>query len=160
MKINKNITKTVYCFSLLVVPVMLLCLSGCVTSYNIQVFSDDVKALPYTTIDSGFTNQDGSPVYKTAVEGIFEARDYETAMRNAQKAGFTKVLSVEYGTRHVLWSFFFSWVTVRCEREGAAVEPAKQVISPKEPARQTVKPAETVKQASSQDGDSGISDEI
>ena len=105
-----------------IILILSIFLSGCVTSYHIQVFSDDVQSLPYkiitTTTQKPAESHQPQPTETTKetiiVEGLFKGKSYEEAMRAASKEGFTKVLSVEYGTRHVLWTFSFKWVEIRC----------------------------------------------
>ncbi|MCL2879855.1 MAG: hypothetical protein FWF29_06395 [Treponema sp.] len=125
MKKNR-VTKTVRRIGLLAVfiPVILFGITACITSYNIQAFSNDIQALPTTTIETGTFNADGTPVTKIEYEGIFKGSSYEAVMQMAYKAGYTKVLTVEYGTRHVLWMFGLKWVEIRCTKDVPAALPA------------------------------------
>jgi outer membrane murein-binding lipoprotein Lpp len=89
--------------------------TGCITNYHIQLFSNDVETLPVKTQVKRL--QDGREVVRTEYEGMFYANDYEKAMTMAKEAGFTKVLSVEYGTTLVFGFIGEKWVRVRCSKE-------------------------------------------
>jgi hypothetical protein len=99
------------------------CLAGCVTGYQIQVFSDEIEALPYTYETKMVGDQ---TVTKRVSEGLFTAHDYESALVKAKEAGYTRVLSVEYYTTHyfaLIWFVGVKWVTIRCTKEPAAALP-------------------------------------
>jgi len=94
----------------------LLGFTSCVTSYNIHTFSDNVETLQYTTTEK-INNETGNVTTVTKYEGLFKAKDYETAMQMAKEAGFTRVLSIEYGTSHILGFIGSKWVVIRCTKE-------------------------------------------
>ena len=52
--------------------------TGCVTSYHMQIFSNDVEALEYNTVTK-LLGPESTPSVETSYEGLFKARDYETA---------------------------------------------------------------------------------
>jgi hypothetical protein len=100
---------------LVIIPIFMVCVTGCITSYNLQTFSNDVETLPATITER--VNQDGTVSLRIAVEGQFTGKDYETVMRMANQEGYDKVLSIEYGTRHLFGFLGFKWVTIRCVKE-------------------------------------------
>ena len=110
---TKNSVRRI-CFQLMLVFAMVLCFSGCVTNYNVHTFSNDVETLSSKTIRT--RNSDGTVSEKIILEGQFTGTDYETVMRMAKDAGFTKVLSVEYGTNLFLGFIGTKWVTIRCSK--------------------------------------------
>ena len=114
---NKYFGK-MFLLGLLVTCISIFNFSSCASSYHIQMFSDDVRALPFQTIEK--VNSEGKVTQVTTYEGLFRAKDLETAMHMAEQAGFTKILSVEYG---VNWYFIVvgiinpRWVQIRCIKE-------------------------------------------
>ena len=114
---NKYFRKIIF-LSLLIICVSIFNFSSCASSYHIQMFSDDVIALPFQTIEK--VNPEGRVTQVVTYEGLFRAKDLETAMHMAEQAGFTKILSVEYG---VDWYFIVigiispRWVQIRCIKE-------------------------------------------
>jgi hypothetical protein len=106
--------KTYRIFNFLVL-VVVLTFTGCITNYHIQVFSNDVETLPSKTQVKVL--QDGQEFVKTEREGMFYAHGYEEAMVMAKEAGFTKVLSIEYGTNLIFGLIGEKWVRIRCSKE-------------------------------------------
>jgi len=101
-------------------------------SYYIQTFSNDVEALPFTEI--GRINPDGSPgKSKILSEGVFKAVDYNTAVNMAAEAGYTKILSIENGVRHILWAFGYRYVVIRCVKETETESVNPEVVEVPEP---------------------------
>jgi outer membrane murein-binding lipoprotein Lpp len=92
--------------------------AGCVSSYHIQTFSNEVQTLPSKTIEK--TDDKGKKTEVTVYEGLFKGADYESALQKAQKAGFTEILSIEYGTYSFLFLFGSKWVALRCTKEAGA----------------------------------------
>ena len=90
--------------------------AGCVTSYHIHTFSNEVETLPVVAVVT--TNSEGKKVTVYKPTGLFKGSGYEEVMQKAEKAGYTKVLSVEYGTQQFLWLFSVKWVEIRCVKEG------------------------------------------
>ena len=107
---------------ILLVVVLFLSLvlfASCVSTYHVQVFSDNVTALP-STVTQVATTGDGKPIEEKKYEGMFKAEDLETAMEMAKEAGYTKLLSIEYGTNSyfgLIWAIGTKWVIIRCSKE-------------------------------------------
>jgi hypothetical protein len=102
---------------LIILITVSFCLAGCVTGYRIQVFSDEIEALPYKYETKMLGDQE---VTKRVSDGLFTAHDYESAMVMAKESGYTRVLSVEYYTTHyfaLIWFVGVKWVTIRCSKE-------------------------------------------
>ncbi|MCL2805277.1 MAG: hypothetical protein FWD26_05000 [Treponema sp.] len=106
--------------SIIFITAILFASTGCTTSYHIQTFSNDVETLTSRTVDS--INAEGKVTQKIVYEGKFRASDYETAMQMAKEAGFTKVLSIEYGTSLYLGFIGLKWVEIRCVRDAEETE--------------------------------------
>jgi hypothetical protein len=103
---------------LIILITVSFCFTGCVSNYHIQVFSDDVQALPYKYEPKVVAS--GQTVLQRVSDGLFTAHDYESAMVMAKEAGYTKVLSVEYYTTSyfsLIWFIGEKWVTIRCSKE-------------------------------------------
>jgi hypothetical protein len=99
---------------LVVALVVSFVLVGCVTSYHVQSFSEDIVTLPNreeTTILSS-----GQVQTKIYYDGLFEASTLEAALVKAHKDGYTKLLSIEYGTKLFFGTFGIKWVTIRCSK--------------------------------------------
>ena len=116
---------------LFIILVLAFCtvFAGCITSYHIHTFSNDVETLPLEETVSPH-NQN---ITKLEPAGLFKGGTYEEAMRKAKEAGYTRVLSVEYGTRHVLGLFSFRWVEIRCVKGGGGEEVAPASGRPTDP---------------------------
>jgi len=110
----KNI-KTFRSLWIICLLAIIACFTGCITSYNITTFSNDVEALPYTEITR--VNDMGQTVTKKVVEGQFSGKNIEVVMQKAYEEGFTKILSIEYGTKHFLWIISYRWITIRSTKE-------------------------------------------
>jgi hypothetical protein len=106
--------------------------SGCVHNYHIQAFSNDIETLSSQTIlkivedrKVEAIQQDAFTVPKVGykqvaveeIQGMFTASNYESAMAQAKNAGYTKVLSIEYGTNQYLGIIGTKWVTIRCVKD-------------------------------------------
>jgi len=104
-------------FSVVLVLAIVVVFTGCVTSYQIQTFSTDVKALPDQTVTAAANKLRTGSGTTTTISGLFEASNFEEAMRMAKEAGFTKLLSIEYGTSRYLGFIGTKWVIVRCAKE-------------------------------------------
>ena len=105
--------------------------SACTMSYNIIAHSDNVEALDTVTFVT--INSSGNEKTKTVTEGIFKGKDYDTAIKLAHKAGYNKILSVEYGVKHFLFLFWYPWVTVRCAKETTIITPSGDAAEQPEP---------------------------
>ena len=93
-----------------ITAIIAILLNSCVSSYHIQVFSDNVEVVPVTRIDiqksTAYSGGSESPTappkndteYKEIYEGIFKGDNLESVMQQAQKEGYNKILSIEYGT--------------------------------------------------------------
>ena len=97
--------KKTVCIGLLVMVLAFgMAVVGCASSYHIQAFSNDINPLIYNS-------QFG--IY----EGMFEGSSYEGVLKEAKAAGYTKILSIEYGTKRFLGIFGKQWVIIRCVKE-------------------------------------------
>jgi hypothetical protein len=91
--------------------------TGCISTYHVQTFSQDVETLP-ATLETKIV--EGQKVTKRVTQGMFTARSYEEAMVLAKEAGYTRVLSIEYGTTKfwgLIWFIGTKWVTIRCAKD-------------------------------------------
>jgi len=89
--------------------------ASCVTNYHVQTFSNNVATPTSVTIQR--TDPSTEEPFEVTYEGIFKAKDLETAMQMAKEAGYTKLLSIEYGTNLVLGFIGTQWVIIRCSNE-------------------------------------------
>jgi len=87
--------------------------SGCAYNYHIQTFSNNVESLSRIEKKIG---ENGEEVAGIRYEGVFTASDYESAIAQAKNAGYTKVLSIEYGTNRYILGIGTKWVTIRCAK--------------------------------------------
>jgi hypothetical protein len=93
---------------------------GCVSSYHIQAFSNEVQTLPVTeVIETEYNRQGSGQTTRTVVEGMFKADNFESACKKAEEAGFTEILSIESGTYWVL-GIGIKWVIIRCVKDAEA----------------------------------------
>jgi hypothetical protein len=97
--------------------VMALALSfvlvGCVTSYGVQAFSQDIETLPLRTEETILDT--GEVKIITSYDGMFTATNLEEALAMANNAGFSKLLSIEYGMK-TYYLYSEKWVTIRCAK--------------------------------------------
>jgi len=70
--------------------------SCAISSYAVQVFTDDNIVLADTYFTRQYVQQDKKLVEELVeTTAIFRGKDLEDAMRQAREAGFTKILSIE-----------------------------------------------------------------
>ena len=104
--------RTMYFFILFFVLITLNFV-GCVTNYHVQTFSNDVEVTK-----TGMVNKKVAEIYgdhlKEEELGVFEASDFSTVMMMAKEAGYSKVISIEYGTKTYLGFIGIKWVRIRC----------------------------------------------
>lgn len=102
--------------SALILTAALLALSGCVSSYHIQAFYNEVEVLQSTPVSQAPDGR-GKPAHKPACEGMFEANSLEAAMAMAYEAGYETILSIECGTKTFLGIIGTKWVILRCAKD-------------------------------------------
>ena len=101
-----------------IIILMIICttLLGCATSYHVNVLSVDVQTMNYSLVPN--INPQGLVIgHREVPEGIFKAGNIEKAMRKANEAGYTKIISVESGTNLFLGIVGTRWVRIRCVKE-------------------------------------------
>jgi hypothetical protein len=128
VKEKKMANKRLWLGTLVMVLVFMMLLVGCVSNYHIQTFTDIVEVVPNVSVENIRQEYDsrgeltGKVYYSSEKAGIFEASDYDTVMEKAKDAGFTKVLSVEYGTNLYLGFIGTKWVKIRCIKDVGILE--------------------------------------
>jgi len=101
--------KRISCF--LIILIFVLSFNSCTTNYYVHVFSDNIE-----TLVEKRTKNETTERTEITYEGTFSGDSYEKVMQAAKKAGYTKVLSIEYGTKLFLGFIGTKFVTIRCAK--------------------------------------------